>query len=174
MFIMRTAKTLIRLGGYLGWPESSLGAHVILLFLSFGGSYHVAWNPLSAQRRLWSDLADSQTDLSIRWAHISFFFGFVVWRLIYRSLVHPDLSWVFRRESSSPARVWRKTSVFVVFLFGFNVVFNNFSVISRRCLVATGSSMLTFIVLLHRSIMPQTLDMISHPVTLTWHWVDQS
>ena len=34
-------------------------------------------------------------------------------------------------------------------LFGFNVVFNNLSVISIRCLVATGSSMLTFIVLPH-------------------------
>ena len=28
---MRTAKTLIRLGGCRGWSESSLGAHVILL-----------------------------------------------------------------------------------------------------------------------------------------------
>ena len=34
-------------------------------------------------------------------------------------------------------------------LFGFNVAFNNVSVISRRCLVATGSSMLTVIVLPH-------------------------
>ena len=51
-------------------------------------------------------------------------------------------------------------------LFGFNVVFNNFSVISRRCLVATGSSVLTFIVLPHWSIMPQTLAMVPHPVTL--------
>ena len=42
------------------------------------------------------------------------------------------------------------------------------------CLIATGSSMLTFIVLPHWSIMPQTLDMIPHPVTLSWHWVDQS
>ena len=58
--------------------------------------------------------------------------------------------------------------------FGFNVAFNNFSVISRRCLVATGSSMLTFIVLPHWSITCQTLDMIPHPVTLSWHWVDQS
>ena len=32
-------------------------------------------------------------------------------------------------------------------LFGFNVALDNFSVISRRCLVATGSSVLTFIVL---------------------------
>ena len=36
-----------------------------------------------------------------------------------------------------------------VCVFGFNVAFNNFSVISQRCLVATGSSMLTFIVLPH-------------------------
>ena len=34
-------------------------------------------------------------------------------------------------------------------LFGFNVVFNKFSVISRRCLVATGSSVFAFIVLPH-------------------------
>ena len=40
--------------------------------------------------------------------------------------------------------------------FGFNVAFNNFSVISRRCLVATGSSVLTFIVLPHWSILSQT------------------
>ena len=61
-----------------------------------------------------------------------------------------------------------------VCVFRFNVTFNNFSVISRRCLVATGSSMLTFIVLPHWSIMSQTLDMIPHPVTLSWNWVDQS
>ena len=67
-----------------------------------------------------------------------------------------------------------KTSKMCVFVFGLNVAFNNFSVISRRCLVATGSSMLTFIVLPHWSIMSQTLDMIPHPVTLSWHWVDQS
>ena len=35
---MRTAKTLIRLGGYLGWSESSLGAYALLV-LSWGGSY---------------------------------------------------------------------------------------------------------------------------------------
>ena len=61
-----------------------------------------------------------------------------------------------------------------VCLFWFNVAFNNDSVISWRCLDATGSSMLTFIVLPHWSIMPQTLDMIPHPVTLSWHWVDHS
>ena len=33
--------------------------------------------PLSAQRRLWSDWADAQADLSLRWAH-SHFVGFVM------------------------------------------------------------------------------------------------
>ena len=35
---MRTAKTLIRLGRCPGWSECSLGAHAILLVLSWGGS----------------------------------------------------------------------------------------------------------------------------------------
>ena len=39
--------------------------------------------PLSAQRRLWSDWADAQADLSLRWAHMPFFFGFVIRRLNY-------------------------------------------------------------------------------------------
>ena len=38
--------------------------------------------PLSAQRRLWSDWADAQADLSRRWAH-THFIGFVVSRLKY-------------------------------------------------------------------------------------------
>ena len=37
-FVRRTAKTLIRLGGCPGWSVSSLGAHAILLVLSWGGS----------------------------------------------------------------------------------------------------------------------------------------
>ena len=41
-FFMQTAKTLIRLGGCPGWSESSLGAHAILLVLSWGGSYPFA------------------------------------------------------------------------------------------------------------------------------------
>ena len=36
--------------------------------------------PLSAQRRLWSDWADAQADLSLRWAH-THFVGFVTRRL---------------------------------------------------------------------------------------------
>ena len=38
-FFLRTAKTLIRLGGCPGWSEFSVGAHAILLVLSWGGSY---------------------------------------------------------------------------------------------------------------------------------------
>ena len=40
-FFMRTAKTMIRLGRCPGWSESSLGAHAILLVLSWGGSLYV-------------------------------------------------------------------------------------------------------------------------------------
>ena len=40
---MRTAKTLTRLGGCPGWSESSLGAQVILLVLSCGGSDMPSW-----------------------------------------------------------------------------------------------------------------------------------
>ena len=39
---------------------------------------------LRAQRRLWSDWADAQADLSLRWAH-THFVGFVMSRLIYHS-----------------------------------------------------------------------------------------
>ena len=46
-----------------------------------------AWTysyPLSAQRRLWSDWADAQANLSLRWAH-SHCVGFVMMQLIYIS-----------------------------------------------------------------------------------------
>ena len=80
--------------------------------------------------------------------------------------------WPMHREDSD--QPGQPPSLIKVCEFGFNVAFNNFSVISRRCLVVTGSSMLTFIVLPHWCIMSQTLDMIPHPVTLSWHWVEQS
>ena len=54
---MRTAKTLIRLGGCSGWSESSLGAHVILLFLLCCGSnllfcYFSAWESCRLKKQL--------------------------------------------------------------------------------------------------------------------------
>ena len=47
-------QTLIRLGGCPGWSESSLGAHVILLVLSLGGSSGLckAWNSVFVDQRL--------------------------------------------------------------------------------------------------------------------------
>ena len=44
--------------------------------------------PLSAQRRLWSDWADAQADLSLRWAH-THFVGFVMSWLISICLLYP-------------------------------------------------------------------------------------
>ena len=56
--------------------------------------------------------------------------------------------------------------------FGLNVAFNNLSVISRRCLDVTGSSMLTFRVLPHWNIMPQILwhDIPPSHIILTLSW----
>ena len=42
-FFMRTTKTLISLSGCSGWSESSLGAHAILLVLSWGGLFVLRW-----------------------------------------------------------------------------------------------------------------------------------
>ena len=60
--------------------------------------------PLSAQRRLWSDWADAQADLSLRWAH-SHFVDFVMSRLIsymvassaYKS-VDATTFWKYKRQ----------------------------------------------------------------------------
>ena len=46
------------------------------------------------QRRLWSDWADAQADLSLRWAH-NHIVGFVMRRLIY-SVVSTNLRVTFR------------------------------------------------------------------------------
>ena len=58
--------------------------------------------------------------------------------------------------------------------FELNVAFNNLSVISRQCLDVTGSSMLTFRVLSHWNIMPQTLwhDISPRHIKLTLSWPD--
>ena len=56
--------------------------------------------------------------------------------------------------------------------FGLNVAFNNLSVISWRCLDVAGSSMLTFRVLPHWNIKPQTLwhDIPPSHIILTLSW----
>ena len=48
---MRTAKTLIRLGGCPGWSESSLGAHATLLVLSWSGSNVVIYRCIFVKHR---------------------------------------------------------------------------------------------------------------------------
>ena len=68
---VRPAKTQISLGIRPVWSESLLSAWRKL------GSLATHW----AQRRLWSDWADAQADLSLRWAQ-SHFVGFVMSRLI--------------------------------------------------------------------------------------------
>ena len=181
---VRPAKTQISLGIRPVWSESPLSAWRKLGSLA---------TQLSAQRRLWSDWADAQADLSLRWAHSHFvalscrgsFYcvGKIppicihVYTLIRPFSLFQNLA--LGKASTDDKCHFEIVSLFSEFcccccLFGVYVAFNNFSVISRRCLVATGSSVLTFVVLPHCSIMPQTLDMISHPVTLSWHLVDQS
>ena len=59
-----------------------------------------AWflsDPLSAQRRLWSDCADAQADLSLRWAP-SHFVGFVMMRL----------TWLLKRPAVIARSIFRK------------------------------------------------------------------
>ena len=60
---VRPAKIQISLGIRPVWSESSLSAMKKAWVLSY---------PMSAQRRLWSDWADAQVDLSLRWAHMPF------------------------------------------------------------------------------------------------------
>ena len=55
---------------------------LIRVFVVHMKKFWVLSYPLSAQRRLWSDWADGQADLCLRWAHIHFV-GFVLRRLVY-------------------------------------------------------------------------------------------
>ena len=59
-----------------GHPPSLIRVFAVCMKKAWVLSY-----PLSAQRRLWSDWADAQADLSLRWAH-AHFVGFVMSRLI--------------------------------------------------------------------------------------------
>ena len=57
-------------------------ASLIRVFAVFMKNAGILSYPLSAQRILWSDWADAQADLSLRWAHTPFV-GFVMSRLIF-------------------------------------------------------------------------------------------
>ena len=60
-----------------GYPPSLIRVFAVRMKKPWVLSY-----PLSAQRRLWSDWADAQADLSLRWVH-SHFVGFVMLRLMW-------------------------------------------------------------------------------------------
>ena len=71
---VRPAKTQISLGIRPIWSEWSAW-HPPSLIRVFAVRMKKAWvlsYPLSVQRKLWSDWADAQTDLSLRWAHKPF------------------------------------------------------------------------------------------------------
>ena len=77
--------------------------------------------PLSTKRRLWSDWADAQADLSLRWAHISFV-GFVMRWLKYLS----DVNEINRRETLLSVANWvLKTS------FKWSVCLRTISAVSK-------------------------------------------
>ena len=64
--------------------DSDQPGHLPSLIRVFAVRMKKAWvlsYPLRARRRLWSDWADAQADLSLRWVH-SHFVGFVMSRLI--------------------------------------------------------------------------------------------
>ena len=56
--------------------------------------------PLSAQRRLWSDWADAQADLSLRWAHVPF-----CW--FCHEVAHFFIVMVWHRTSTSVKQIRR-------------------------------------------------------------------
>ena len=92
--IVHPAKTQISLGIHPVWSESSLSAWRKL------GSLATISNPLNAQRRLWSDWADAQTDLSLRWAQ-SHFVGFIMRRLILcNMLMATTVIWALWTDTS--------------------------------------------------------------------------
>ena len=88
------AKTLIRLGIRTVWSEPS--ACITIVFLAIHWAH--------SERRLWSDWADAQADLSLRWVHRLVGFG-RLW-LIYMHHMCADQSvWVWVK-SVKLARPW--------------------------------------------------------------------
>ena len=74
-----------------GHPPSLIRVFVVRMKKAWVHIYQ-----MSAQRRLWSDWADIQTDLSLRWAH-SHFVGFVMRRL--SCCQHTLIAWLVRAVS---------------------------------------------------------------------------
>ena len=68
--------------------------------------------PMSAQRRLWSDWADAQADLSLRWAH-THFVGFVMSWLKYPPYL---FHWILK------ILLFRRTHFWSIFLSNFWII----------------------------------------------------
>ena len=76
--------------------------------------------PLSAQRKIWSDWADAQVDLSLRWAHIRRG-SFLIWILERKQIVWVVMIWSSRYGLS-----------FILFYFIYLFIFYFLSVVSFR------------------------------------------
>ena len=70
-----------------GHPPSLIRVFVVRMRKAWVFSY-----PLSAQRRLWSDWADAQADLSLRWAHSHCWFCHEAAHLYIGRVVRPQLA----------------------------------------------------------------------------------
>ena len=136
-------RRLIRLGGCPGWSESSLGIQVILfVLLCYTYSSKARCNEVSLL----------SMNRCLKFSNASDSFNVFCIASEITVTVNPKISYQFL------------TNLYIVLVCSGLISGSTiFSVILRRCLVATGSSMLTFIVLPHWSIMPQTLD------KLTWY-----
>ena len=81
--------------------------HLPSLIRVFAFHMKKAWvlsYPLSAQRRLWTDWADAQADLSLHWMH-SHFVGFVMRRLKFWSILETDASLMGGNEGMSTSNL---------------------------------------------------------------------
>ena len=84
--------------------DSDQSGHPPSLIRVFAVCMKKAWvlsYPLSAQRRLWSDWADAQADLSLRWAH-NHIVGFVTRRLKWMSRKWIQWRWNWSFEWFDP------------------------------------------------------------------------
>ena len=86
--------------------DSDQPGHPPSLIRVFAVPMKKAWifsYPLSAQGRLWSDWANAQADLSLRWAH-THFVGFVV--LWLKSALHDLPGKRTRKKTENPHHIW--------------------------------------------------------------------
>ena len=101
--------------------QISLGIHPVWSASSFAVRLKQAWvlgYPLSAQRRVRSDWADTQADLSLRWAHMPFcWFCHDAAHLIFSSVTglnclseNTNCIWVINRNTSS-GQNWNRCSL---------------------------------------------------------------